>query len=216
MRWETVIFDLDGTLTDSAPGIVNAVRYALEKMGLREEDGGDLRRFVGPPLHETLCQVYGLDYEAGWRALDHFRTYYVDKGWLENAVYPGIPELLRDLQAAGKTLLVATSKPDEQARRVLDYFELTQYFSCIEGASLDETHCQKAEVMRKVLKNCPHRTPVVMVGDRENDCRGAAENGIPAIGALYGYGSREELESAGADRIAETVEDLRAILLGEN
>ena len=215
MGYETILFDLDGTLTDSAPGIVNGACYAMERMGFPAEDPAKLRRFVGPPLYESIKNTYGLSDQDCWRAIALFREYYNDKGWLENGVYPGIPELLRDLRAAGKTLLVATSKPDVMARRVLEHFDLTHWFHRIEGADLNEGHCQKAAVIRKVLTECQPPFPAVMVGDRENDCHGAAENGLPAIGVLYGYGDRRELEAAGAAAIAPTVEDLRRLLLGE-
>ena len=213
MGYETVLFDLDGTLTDSGPGIMNAVRYALNKMGIEETDISRLRSFIGPPLHENFSKLYNMDYDTAWVAVNTFREYYLDKGWMENEPYPGIPELLHDLRTAGKTLMVATSKPDETARRVLEHFDLTKYFHRIQGATFQDTHCQKADVIRMVLSECPHIEPVVMVGDRENDCEGASKNDIPCIGVLYGYGDRLELEGAGAALIAPTVEDLRAILL---
>ena len=214
MAYETILFDLDGTLTDSGPGIMNAVRYALNKMGIEETDVSRLRTFIGPPLHENFSKLYSMDYDTAWVAVNNFREYYLDKGWMENEPYPGIPELLRDLREAGKTLMVATSKPDATARKVLEHFDLTKYFHRIQGATFQDTHCQKADVIRMVLAECPHSEPVVMVGDRENDCEGAAKNAIPCIGVLYGYGDRPELESAGAAQIAPTVEDLRALLLG--
>ena len=214
MAYETILFDLDGTLTDSGPGIMNAVRYALNKMGMEESDVSRLRTFIGPPLHENFSRLYNMDYDTAWVAVNNFREYYLDKGWMENEPYPGIPELLRDLREAGKTLMVATSKPDATARKVLEHFDLTKYFHRIQGATFQDTHCQKADVIRMVLAECPHSEPVVMVGDRENDCEGAAKNAIPCIGVLYGYGDRPELEGAGAAQIAPTVEDLRALLLG--
>lgn len=214
MAYETVLFDLDGTLTDSGPGIMNAVRYALDKMGIEETDPAHLRSFIGPPLHENFSRLYDMDYDTAWTAVNTFREYYLDKGWMENEPYPGIPELLADLREAGKTLMVATSKPDATARRVLDHFDLTKYFHRIQGATFQDTHCQKADVIRMVLAECEHKKPVVMVGDRENDCHGAFQNNIPCIGVLYGYGDRPELLTAGAAHIAPTVEDLRALLLG--
>ena len=211
--YNTILFDLDGTLTDSGPGIMNAVRYALNKMGIEETDTARLRSFIGPPLHENFSKLYNMDYDTAWVAVNTFREYYLDKGWMENEPYPGIPELLADLRKAGKTLMVATSKPDATARRVLEHFDLTKYFHRIQGATFQDTHCQKADVIRMVLAECPHGEPVVMVGDRENDCEGAAKNNIPCIGVLYGYGDRPELEEAGAALIAPTVEDLRNLLL---
>ena len=213
MGYNTILFDLDGTLTESHPGIIHAARYALERMGLAPPPEERLLRFVGPPLTDSLRDVYAMGEEDCRRAVALFQEFYNTQGWRENRVYPGIPELLADLRRAGRTLIVATSKPDGMARVVLSHFGLAEYFDCIQGAVEYEAHCQKAAVIRMALASCPHREPVVMVGDRENDCHGAAENGIPAIGVLYGYGDRPELEAAGAVAIAEDVADLGRILL---
>ena len=198
MQYKTILFDLDGTLTDSAPGILNSVRYGCRRIGIPVPDEATLRRFLGPPL------------------IDSFREYFPDKGLFENEVYPGIPALLADLHARGCQLVLATSKPEEYARRIMEHFDLAQYFTAICGATLDETRTDKAEVIAYALDTIglTDKTGVVMVGDREHDVIGAKKNALPCIGALYGYGTREELQSAGAAAIADTAEDLHKLLLG--
>lgn len=211
--WKTVLFDLDGTLTDSAPGITNSVARALAHFGIHEEPQ-NLLRFIGPPLNESLLEYYGFTKEQTVKAVEVFREYFVEKGWLENAPYPGIPELLGDLKAAGLQLMVATSKPEVQAVRVLDHFGLTGYFTRVCGAPAgNEDGARKASVIREAIRCAEDPSSVVMVGDRRHDVEGAGENGIPCIGVLYGYGSREELSAAGASFIAENLEALKSLLL---
>lgn len=211
--WKTVLFDLDGTLTDSAPGITNSVAYMLAHYGIREE-AKNLLHFVGPPLTESLRELYGFDNEKGMEAVGFFREYFNEKGWLENAPYPGVEDLLRSLKAAGLTLLVATSKPEFQAVRVLNHFSLAKYFDHICGAPPDsEEGARKSVVIRAALSRLGDPSPAVMVGDRRHDVAGAHEAGLPCIGVLYGYGDRGELQGAGAEFIAEDVADLRQILL---
>lgn len=211
--WKTVLFDLDGTLTDSAPGITNSVSRALAHFGI-EEKPENLLRFIGPPLNESLPEYYGFTPEQTVKAVEVFREYFVEKGWLENAPYPGIPELLRDLKAGGLQLMVATSKPEVQAVRILKHFGLTEYFDFICGAPAgNEDGARKASVIREALRRAEDPSSVVMVGDRRHDVEGAGENGLPCIGVLYGYGSREELSGAGASFIAENLEALKNLLL---
>lgn len=211
--WKTVLFDLDGTLTDSAPGITNAVSYALARFGIREKPE-NLMSFVGPPLTDSLRDLYGFEKEKRAEAVMVFREYFNEKGWLENSPYPGIEDLLRELNGAGLTLMVATSKPEVQAVRVLEHFGLAGYFTRICGAPLGyEEGAKKSSVIRNALAHIDDPASVVMVGDRRHDVAGAKETGLPCIGVLYGYGSREELETAGADFIAEDLEALKKLLL---
>lgn len=211
--WKTVLFDLDGTLTDSAPGITNSVSRALAHFGI-EEKPENLLRFIGPPLNESLPEYYGFTPEQTAKAVEVFREYFVEKGWLENAPYPGIPELLGDLKAGGLQLMVATSKPEVQAVRILKHFGLAEYFDFICGAPAgNEDGARKASVIREALRRAEDPSSVVMVGDRRHDVEGAHENGLPCIGVLYGYGSREELSGAGASFIAENLEALKNLLL---
>lgn len=213
--YQTILFDLDGTLTDSAPGILNSVRYACRKMQLTIPEEATLRRFLGPPLPSSFRSYLHLNEADTNRAVAAFREYYPDKGIFENEVYPGIPALLADLKAAGKTVVMATSKPEVFARRIMQHFSLENYFDAICGATMDETRTDKGEVIAYALRTIGATSTqgIVMVGDREHDVKGAAGNGLPCIGAVYGYGSAEELTAAGAFALADTVADLRKQLL---
>ena len=209
--WNTILFDLDGTLTDPKEGITKATAIALEHFGIHE-DPENLTHFIGPPLDESFPEFYGFDREQVLVATEKFREYYVRQGWLENIPYPGMGELLRDLKAAGKRRLVATSKPEVTAVRILEHFGMAEYFDRICGAPLDNQEgARKANVIRRAL-SCAE-APAVMVGDRRHDVAGAHQAGLACIGVLYGYGSREEHEAAGADFIAEDLTQLRRLLL---
>lgn len=209
--YQTILFDLDGTLTDSGPGITNSVAYALKKWNIEEKDTSVLRKFVGPPLDASFAKYYGFSPEECIQAIGYYREYYAEKGIYENRVYDGIGELLQWLRDTGRRVIVATSKPELFAVRVLEYFHLDSCFDVIAGATLDGSRVKKGDVIRYALERADVRdlSGAVMVGDRENDIQGAKENGLDSIGVLYGYGSREELMEAGAMQIAETVEDLR-------
>ena len=213
-----VLFDLDGTLTDSAPGIVNCIRYALDSMGIDHPDDATLATFLGPPLKDTFGGHFAMDDEQIDAAIAHYRLRYHDVGLFENEVYSGIPELLRGLVESGATLATSTSKPTVSATRILRHFDLAQYFTFIGGASLDTSRNSKAEVIGHTRESLatlgidPGSTPFTMVGDREHDILGAAEFDIPAIGVLWGYGSRGELEAAGAAAIATDAPHLRTLL----
>lgn len=215
MQYKTILFDLDGTLTDSAPGILNSVRYGCRKIGIPVPDEATLHRFLGPPLIDSFRNLCGLNDADTNSAVAAFREYFPTKGIFENEVYPGIPAMLADLYSKGCKLILATSKPEEYACRIMAHFDLEQYFTAICGATLDETRTDKAEVIAYALDtaNITDKGSVVMVGDREHDVIGAKKNDLPCIGALYGYGSREELTAAGAAAIADTVEDLHKMLL---
>lgn len=206
---EYVFFDLDGTLTESTEGICNAARYALEKFGIIETDITRLERYIGPPLDASFAE-YGLDKEQVRQAIAYFREYYNRQGKYENRVYDGIPEVLSSLLKKGKKLVVATSKPEHFANQILEHFGILQYFSFVAGATVDEKRTHKDEVIAYALQKLgiKDRSSVLMVGDREYDVVGAKEKNIDCLGVLYGYGSREELERAGAVYIAETVEDI--------
>mgnify|MGYP004464692221 CR=1 FL=1 len=214
-RYKYILFDLDGTLTDSGEGIINSVVYALKKRKIEVTDRAALRAFVGPPLLDSFAQYYGMDREEGMKAIADYREYFTDRGWKENSVYPGIPQVLGQLKAAGAQLYIATSKPEPFAKRIAEYFDLAQYFDGIVGSTLDEKITKKSQVIDLVLSQIgkDYQGKTIMVGDREHDVNGAKENGLPCIGVLYGYGSREELENAGAVGISATVEGLPAELL---
>ncbi len=210
-----LLFDLDGTLTDPALGITNSVMYALQKLGAPVEERSFYYRFIGPPLLDSFAHYCGFSPEKSREALRLYREYFADKGIYENTVYDGIPALLADLQRAGYKLIVATSKPEIYAKQIFDHFDMAKYFSFIGGADLEETRATKDAVIRYVLESIGNPAPDVclMVGDREYDVRGAHALGMDAVGVLYGYGSRAELAAAGAYKIAESVADLRHLLL---
>lgn len=215
MRYPIVLFDLDGTLTNPGLGITNSVMYSLKKYGIEGQPRESLYRFIGPPLHESYEKFYSFSREQAMQAVSYYREYYEEKGMFENEVYPGIKELLRDLTKQGVLCLVATSKPEIYAKKILDYYELSNYFYYIAGANMDGTRTDKAEVIAYALKQIPaeySNKKVLMVGDRSHDIIGAKKNGIDCAGVLFGYGSREELKEAGADFIADSVEAVRNIV----
>lgn len=212
--YQTILFDLDGTLTDSGQGILNSVAYALEKMGIEEPDTANLNRFIGPPLYESFSRFYQLSPEDTQSAVDAFRVYFKEKGMFENQLYPGIIPLLEELRTAGKTLVIATSKPEIFAKQILEHFGISHYFDVIAGASLDSSRISKADVIGYAINQLEaFPKHAVMIGDREHDIEGARRHQLPAIGVLYGYGSKQEFEKAGATMIVETVQDLKRVLL---
>lgn len=211
-----IFFDLDGTLTDPAEGITNSVAYALSKFGIEIADKKTLCRFIGPPLIGAFTEYYGFTREKAEQALAYYREYFAPKGIFENAVIEGIPELLAELREKGKKLYVATSKPELFAIQILRHFGLDRYFDGIFGSTMDETRNTKdAVIAYALLKSGADKNDTVMVGDRHHDIDGAKENKMKSVGVLFGYGDRAELEGAGADDIAETVKELKQILLGE-
>ena len=169
--YHTILFDLDGTLTDSGPGITNSVAYALKKWGIIENDVNKLKKFVGPPLDTSFAKYYGFSKEKCVQAIQYYREYYLTKGIYENRVYDGIEELLKWLRAAGRRAIVATSKPEPSAVHVLEYFQIDSYFDIIAGATMDGSRVEKSDVIRYALDRAGIRdlAGVVMVGDREND-----------------------------------------------
>ncbi len=211
-----VLFDLDGTLTDSAPGIVRCVQYALEKMGRPVPEFRELTCFVGPPLLEQFMSYGGFTREEAEEAVRFYRERYSGRGIFENTVYPGIRELLELLDRRGIRLGVASSKPEFYVNQILEHFGLRQYLDPVAGSELDGRRTDKAEVIEEALSRAgygQHRERVIMCGDRCYDAEGAGEHGLRFVGVSYGYGSREELLAAGAEQIAETVEELGQILL---
>lgn len=213
--YDIFLFDLDGTLTDPAEGITNSVAYALSKYGIEVEDRTTLNTFIGPPLADSFARYYGFGPEQAKEAIVYYREYFAPKGIFENVPYEGIVDVLKELKSRGKILAVATSKAELFAQRIMDHFGLAQYFDLVCGASMDLSRSLKADVIAYTLDRirneglCPKADPaIVMVGDREHDVLGAKENGLPSIGVLYGYGSREELEAAGAEHIISSPQEL--------
>jgi phosphoglycolate phosphatase len=210
------IFDLDGTLIDSALGILRGVNHALLLMGIQPpEDLQELRCFIGPPLSDSFSAVYGLSDEHARLGVTYFREYYRETGVYENTPYPGIEELLATLTQQGFRLSVATSKPEHFANIILDRFGLKHYFSNICG-TIDDNSAQKKDVLARLLPSLalpPSR--LLMVGDRMHDVLGAKHWGIACVGVLYGYGTQAELVNAGAFAVVRTVAELKNFLLSE-
>ncbi len=213
--YQVILFDLDGTITDPGLGITNSVAYALEKYGIAVEDRRALYTFIGPPLRDSFRRYYSFTAKQAEDAVAKYREYYRDTGIFECTVYDGMAELLAQLKQAEKRLIVATSKPEEFAVRILEHFELARYFDRIAGATMDASRGTKSQVIAYALEQERIFDPsqVVMVGDREYDILGAKEFDIDGIGVSFGYGSREELEQAGAVAVAEDMEALSRLLL---
>lgn len=212
---EIILFDLDGTLTDSAEGITKSVQYALTHFGIRINDLKTLECFVGPPLKEQFMQFCNFSEEEAAKAVEFYRERYSAIGLYENRPYDGIYEMLELLRSHGKILAVASSKPECFVKEILKHFDLAKYFAVVVGSELDGKRTRKADVIEEALRrlNCQeHRECVLMVGDRSYDVEGAKECGLQCIGAAFGYGSREELQKAGAVYIAQKVEDLSILV----
>lgn len=208
---QVILFDLDGTLTESGEGIIKSVEYALEKLGVTENDPENLKRYVGPPLKESFMKFSGLNEEQAEQGIGYYRERYTKVGMFENCLYPQIPELLEVLKINDKILGVASSKPEIFVNQILEHFGIAQYFQVIVGSELDGRRSKKEEVIEEALLRLhmqTERDKVLMVGDKEQDVNGARSCGLQCIGVAYGYGTREELSQAGAVYIADTVEDL--------
>ena len=219
---KTILFDLDGTITDSGEGITKAVQYALKHFGINVEDINELKKFVGPPLRDSYMKFYNFDEEKATEGIKVFREYYEEKGMFENSLYDGIVDVLKALKKSGKELIVATSKPEVHAKKILEHFNVDKYFTIIAGADFEETRVKKGDVIKYALDNLRNTlndnevlnlSQVIMIGDREHDIIGAKENDIKAIGVLYGYGDVVELTQARALKIVSSPEELREILL---
>jgi len=212
--YTTVLFDLDGTITDSGAGILNSVTYALKKYNIIIEDRAELNKFVGPPLQDSFINFCGFSVEESARAVEYYREYYREKGIYENELYGGVAAMLEELSEAGKKIILATSKPEVFAAEILRYFQIDKYFDFIGGATMDGVRSRKADVIAYALNQCnvTDLSSAVMVGDREQDIFGAKEIGLDSIGILYGYGDRAELQSAGATYIAETVDSIMELV----
>ena len=211
-HYDVILFDVDGTLIDSAPGILNTLEEVFTKMGV-DVTHVNLRRYLGPPLRKSFGEHFS-DPAKIEEATKRYRVSYAAKGCHEGGVYPGVAEMLGRLKAAGLTLCTATCKPTDVVRPILEEQGLAPYFSFVGGASMDESRDNKTDVIRHVLAQpVMQGKRVLMVGDRNDDMRGAADCGLDAAGALYGYGSREELEPFGPVLLAESCEELTDKLL---
>ena len=212
-KYQYLFFDLDGTLTNPGEGITNSVAYALDKFGISVSDRTALYPFIGPPLIDSFMKLYGFSHEDAERAVAYYREYFRDRGIFENLVYEGIHDALTSLKHAGKTLVIATSKPEPFAKRIVEHFGLSEYFTLVAGASFDETRSEKWDVIEYAIHTLKltNRKEIVMIGDRKHDIIGAKKTDLDSIGVLWGYGDREELTTAGADMIFEKVEQLTTL-----
>ena len=208
---KTILFDLDGTLTDSGEGIINCAILALEHFGCPIPSREAMRVFVGPPLHESFVK-HGVPADKADEAVAVYRSRYIPIGAYENTPYPDIRDLLEALKAAGHTLYVATSKPEGMSIDILKHFDLAKYFDRICGASMDTSRSTKEAVIEYLIQQNGRSDNMVMVGDTKFDVLGARAHGIPCIGVSWGYGAVEDMVSAGAAAIATSMEDLRKLL----
>lgn len=214
--YRLILFDLDGTLTDSKVGIMNSLNYALKKSGIVEDNLEKIDSFIGPPLVHAFSASYGLSEEKAVQAVNFYREYFREKGLFENRLYEGVYELLAGLKERGLQIALATSKPTVFAERILEHFSLNRFFDLVVGSNLDNTRCEKAEVIAYVLSCVGTEniklSQVVMVGDRKHDIIGAKENGIDSIGVTYGYGETKEIEEAGPTYLVNSVSELNNLL----
>ncbi len=207
-----VFLDLDGTLMDPEVGIIACIRHALATLGVACPDRTALRQWIGPPLGSSFAELLGSGPQVD-RALTLYRDRFATLGLYENQVYPAIPGVLAQLQAQGQSLYVVTAKPRIFAEKIVAHFQLAPFLAGVYGSELNGTHAHKGDLIAHVLADLQlTATAAVMVGDRHYDIRGAQQNGVKAIGVLWGYGSQAELESAGAIALCEHPQDLLRLL----
>ncbi len=218
-KYDYIVFDLDGTITEPALGITNAIIYSLGKYNIEVEDRSSLYKFIGPPLRDSFQEFYGFDEDKAERAVAFYREYYSVNGLIENELMPGIVECLDSLAKAGCKLYIATSKPEEFAKKILENLNVLHCFDIVAGASMDGSRDKKELVMGYLFEKMKDRYSdfslykTVMVGDRHFDINGANYFGMDSIGVTFGYGDREELETAGATIVADSAEELRNYIL---
>ncbi len=214
-RYEVIAFDLDGTLTNPEKGLVCGFDYALGKAGINYGTKESLKRFIGPPLYEEWQNEFGISAERSAEILLVFREYYEVYGWWDNEIYPGVADMLGKLKNEGKKIVLATSKPEHFAYKILKLFDIDRYFDFIGGAATDKTRDKKHEVLEYSLAaiGVHDKSKCILVGDRKYDADGAKKVEIDSMGVLWGHGSKEELESSGFNYIVETVDEATTILL---
>lgn len=214
--YNTILFDLDGTLTESGEGIIKSVQHALEIVGRPEPDAQKLRFFIGPPLAESFMRHLGCDSEFAQKCVAYYRERFSVTGIFENALYPGVYEMLETLKQKGLVLAVASSKPEHFVEQVLEHFQVRQFFDEAIGSTLDEKRIKKADVIEEALERMQmkgHRAEVLMVGDKEHDVLGARQAGLSCVAVSYGYGTMEELEEAAPLAIVSSVAELTELII---
>ena len=211
-----LLFDLDGTLTDSSEGIINSVLYALRKHHITEDNHESLRAFIGPPLIDSFMQKYNVSQNKAEQMTTSYREYFSEKGIYENKLYDGISDMLRDLKANSFRCFLATSKPKVYAEKILKHFNIFTFFTAVYGPQMDGKHNSKTELLAWLLeKEKLHPSQCIMIGDRKYDMQAARDNGIFATGVSYGFGSHEELMTSGAGHIVDSVRELKSFLRGQ-
>lgn len=217
-KYKYLLFDLDGTITDSEEGICKCVQYALKKQNIIVDDLSKLRPFIGPPLKDSFMEIYGMDEEAAAKGIVDYRERFSETGIFENKLYEGIDTLLYDLNQAGYILLIASSKPKEYVERILEHFEIRPCFHIVIGATMDEKLSKKEDIIKEALKKLSKykakKSEMLMIGDRCFDVKGAKACDIDSLGVTYGFGSESELNEAGATYIVKSVAELRDFLVG--
>ena len=210
MKYKNILFDLDGTLTDSKPGIVKGVQYALRCCGIDEPDLDKLTSFVGPPLYKSFMSYLECSEEDAKEVVECYREYYAETGLYENALYEGIEALLYALKERGYKIILASSKPRIYVKRILSYFRIMRYFDIVEGSELDGKNTDKGELIAHILEKWNLKPEeCVMIGDRKHDVQGAKANGMDSIAVGYGYGSKDELSEAAPTYFFSTIEELK-------
>lgn len=214
---KAVLFDLDGTLIDSEEGITKCVQYALRAFGIEENDLSKLRCFIGPPLSDMYKEKYGFSEEQAWEGTVKYRERFDVQGIFECKLYPKVEETLIQLKKRGYLLSLASSKPEEACKRIMENFGLTKYFDDIVGSSLDGSISTKNEVLREFYRRHANlkKDEICLIGDTKFDVRGAKEFGIPCIGVSYGFGTKEELLEAGAIKVCDNLDEVLSYLLTE-
>ncbi|WP_099205981.1 HAD-IA family hydrolase [Scatolibacter rhodanostii] len=209
-----ILFDLDGTLVNSSEGIFKSVYYALNSLGIEESEPEQFRRFIGPPLDYSFRTFYNLNETGVRKALEKYRERYTEKGVYECKMYEGMKELVEELVAEGKTVCLATSKPQVFAEQILEMFHIKEYFKVIVGATLDGTLSEKGDIIKEAVRQLAgvSKEEMIMIGDREHDILGAKENGVQSIGIRHGFAEKGEFEAAGADYIVENTHELKNLL----
>ncbi len=214
-EFRNILFDLDGTVTDPYEGITASILYSLEYFPeIRTPGKEELKTFIGPPLSDSYRRYFGMSEQEAGEAVERYREYYREKGIFENRLYDGMKELLSAIKNSGKSIYLATSKPEIFARRILEYFDIYGYFDGVYGSSLDGKTVKKEDIIALLIERqgCDPRD-TLMVGDTVYDIIGAARCSIKAVGVTYGYGDEEVLRKAGAAATVKTVEELRELLI---
>lgn len=214
-NYKYILLDLDGTICESKEGIINSYVYALDKYNIKIDDYDEMDKVIGPPLSKSFAEFYGFDEGTVKEAIGYYRKYYGEKGIFENRLYDGIPNLLKNLKETGKKLFVATSKSELYVSKILEHYDILQYFDGVVGSATDGSRIEKEDIIRYILRNMmcdDNLESAIMIGDRKFDIEGAHANNMDSIAVLYGYGTENELSGCNPTFIAPTVADIFRIL----